>query len=99
MIFTKILQKNYLNFEILRLMKDELDRKIMMKFVWLTAKSYSYLIDDGSKDKKAKGTKMGVIKKKLEFENYQKCLEATQLENKIDYLERITQQFMLFKNL
>ena len=45
-------------------MKDELDRKIMMKFVWLTAKSYSYLIDDGSKDKKAKGTKMGVIKKK-----------------------------------
>ena len=99
MIFTKILQKNYSNFEILRLMKDELDRKIMMKFVWLTAKSYSYLIDDGSKDKKAKGTKMGVIKKKLEFENYQKCLEATQLENKIDYLERITQQFMLFKNL
>ena len=90
MIFTKILQKNYSNFEILRLMKDELDRKIMMKFVWLTAKSYSYLIDDGSKDKKAKGTKMGVIKKKLEFENYQKCLEATQLENKIDYLEKIT---------
>ena len=99
MIFTKILQKNYSNFEILRLMKDELDRKIMMKFVWLTAKSYSYLIDDGSKDKKAKDTKMGVIKKKLEFENYQKCLEATQLENKIDYLEKITQQFMLFKNL
>ena len=99
MIFTKILQKNYSNFEILRLMKDELDRKIMMKFVWLTAKSYSYLIDDGSKDKKAKGTKMGVIKKKLEFENYQKCLEATQLDNKIDYLEKITQQFMLFKNL
>ena len=99
MIFTKILQKNYSNFEILRLMKDELDRKIMMKFVWLTAKSYSYLIDDSSKDKKAKGTKMGVIKKKLEFENYQKCLEATQLENKIDYLEKITQQFMLFKNL
>ena len=99
MIFTKILQKNYSNFEILRLMKDELDRKIMMKFVWLTAKSYSYLIDDGSKDKKAKGTKMGVIKKKLEFENYQKCLEATQIENKIDYLERITQQIMLFKNL
>ena len=65
MIFTKILQKNYSNFEILRLMKDELDGKIMMKFVWLRAKSYSYLIDDGSKDKKAKGTKMSVIKKNL----------------------------------
>ena len=31
-------------------MKDELSRKIMTKL-------YSYLIDDSSKDKKAKGTK------------------------------------------
>ena len=35
----------------------------MTKFVSLRAKSYSYLMDDGSKDKKAKGTNMGVIKK------------------------------------
>ena len=31
-------------------MKDELGAKIMTKFVVLRAKTYSYLIDDGSKD-------------------------------------------------
>ena len=38
-------------------MKDELGGKIMTKFSVLRAKTYSYLIDDGSEDKKAKGTK------------------------------------------
>ena len=37
-------------------MKDELGGKIMTKFVELSAKSYSYLIDDSGEDKKAKGT-------------------------------------------
>ena len=36
----------------------------MIKFVGLRAKTYSYLIDDGSKDKMAKGTKKCVIEKK-----------------------------------
>ena len=35
-----------------------------------------------------KGTKKCVIKRKLKFENYKNCLEATQLENKINYLEK-----------
>ena len=39
-------------------MKDELDRKIMTEFVGLRLKWYSYLMDDGSGDKKAKGTKI-----------------------------------------
>ena len=39
------------------LMKDELGAKIMTKFVGLKAKTYSYLIDDSSEDRKAKGTK------------------------------------------
>ena len=30
-----------------------------------------------------------VIKRKLKFENYKKCLEATQLDNKINYLEKM----------
>ena len=60
----------------------------MIEFVRLTAKTYSYLIDDGSEDKKAKGTKKCVIKRKLKFENYKNCLEATQLENKINHLEK-----------
>ena len=37
----------------------------MTKFVGLRAKTYNYLIEDGSKDKKAKGTKKGVIKIKF----------------------------------
>ena len=49
-------------------MKDELARKIMTKFVGLRAKTYSYLIDDGSEDRKTKGTKNCVIKAKLKFE-------------------------------
>ena len=69
-------------------MIDELGGKIMTKFVGLTVKTYSYLTDDGSEDKKAKGTKKCVIKRKFKFENYKNCLEATQLENKINHLQK-----------
>ena len=58
----------------------------MSEFVRLRAKTYSYLIDGGSEDKKAKGTKECVIKKKFKFENYRNCLEVTKLKNKIKYL-------------
>ena len=60
----------------------------MIKFVGLKAKTNSYLIDDGSEDKKTKSTKKCVIKRKLNFQNYKNCLEATQLDNKINYLEK-----------
>ena len=46
-------------------MKDELGEKIVKKFVGLRAKTYSYLIDDGSENKKAKDTKKKCHKKKL----------------------------------
>ena len=51
-------------------MKDELGGNTMTTFVGLRAKTYSYLIDDSSEDKKAKGTKRCLIKRKLKFENY-----------------------------
>ena len=73
--------------KVIGLMKDELNGKIMVKFVELRAKTYSYLVDDGSEDKKEIGTKNHVVKRKLKFENYKNCLETTQLENKINYLE------------
>ena len=38
-------------------MKDESSGKIRKEFVQLRTKTYSYLIDDGSEDKSAKGTK------------------------------------------
>ena len=40
--------------KVIGLMKDELGGKNMIKFVGLRAKAYNYLIDEGSKDKKAK---------------------------------------------
>ena len=69
-------------------MKDELEEKITTKFVGLKAKTYSYLIDGSSEDTKAKGTKKCVMKRKPKFENYKNCLEATQLENKTNHLEK-----------
>ena len=39
------------------------------------------------KIKKAKWTKKCVIKRNLKFRDYKKCLKASQIENKIRYLE------------
>ena len=69
-------------------MKDELDEKIMTKFLGLRAKTCSYLIDDSIEDEKAKGRKECVVKRKLKFENHKNCLEATQAESKINYVEK-----------
>ena len=69
-------------------MKDELGKKIMTEFVGPRAKTYSNLIADGSEDEKGIGIKKSAIKRKLKFENYKNCLEATKLENKIKYLEK-----------
>ena len=51
--------------------KDELGEKIRKEFLGLRAKTYSYLIDDDEN---------------LKFKDYKTCLEATQLENKINHL-------------
>ena len=46
------------------------------------------LIGDSTEDKRAKNTKACVIKRKLKFQNYKNCLEATHLENKINHIEK-----------
>ena len=57
-------------------MKDQIGGKAMTTS-W--EKTCSCLTVDGSKDKKAKGTKRCVIKRKLKFKNCKNCLEATHL--------------------
>ena len=47
--------------------ENELGGKVMIKFVGLRVKTSSYLIDDSSENKKVKGTKKWIIKRKLKF--------------------------------
>ena len=76
------LPKKKKNKNVIGLMKDELGEQIMKEFVGLRAKTNSYLKDNNDKDKKAKGTKKCVIKRKLKFQDYKNYLAATQIEKK-----------------
>ena len=62
------------NKSVIGLMKAELGGKIIMEFVTLRPKTYSYLTDDGKEDKKTKGTKKCIIRKMMKFNDYKKCL-------------------------
>ena len=63
-------------------MKDELGRKIMKEFVRLRPKTYSYLIDNDTEDKKATNTKHCVTKRKLKFKDYKNCIKKLKLKTK-----------------
>ena len=63
-------------------MKDELGGKIMTEFAALTPKTYSYLMDDGNSDKKAKGTKKCIIKRRPKFNDYKDCLLNNEIISK-----------------
>ena len=54
--------------------KDELGGKIMKEFCEPGSKTYSYLMDDDSEKKKAKGTKKCIIKRRIKFEDYKDSL-------------------------
>ena len=62
------------NKKVIGLIKDELGRKIITEFVTLRPKTYSYLINDCKEDKKAKGIKKCVKKRKIKFIDYKNCL-------------------------
>ena len=70
------------NKKIIGVMKDELSGKIIKEVVGLRAKSYSYLIDDGSKDKKAKGTKKCVKKENLNWKIIKTLKKQSNLKTK-----------------
>ena len=62
------------NKKVIGLMKDDLGGDIIKEFVALRPKTYSYITNDFTELKKAKGTKKCVVKKMLRFEDYKKCL-------------------------
>ena len=74
------------NKKLIELMKHKLGDQIMKEFVGLRAKSCSYLKDNNDEDENVKGTKICVIKRKLKYEDYENCLDAVQIENKINHL-------------
>ena len=75
--------------KVVGLMKDELGGKSIKKFVRLLTKNYSYLKDGSSEDKKAKDTKKCVIRKKIEFEDYDNCQKQLKLKIKQTRYEKI----------
>ena len=66
------------NKKVIGLMKDELGGKIMTEFAPLRPKLYSYLMDHGNSNKKAKGTKKCVIKRRLKFNDYNEIILKSQ---------------------
>ena len=62
------------NKKVVGLMRDELRVKIATEFEAVRPKTFSYLVDDGNSDKKAKKTKKCVIKLRLTFTDYKDCL-------------------------
>ena len=78
--YDKRSRPNGMNKKVIGLFKDELvGRKIMIEFVVPRPKTYSYLMDDGSENKRARETKKCVIKREVKFKNHMACL----LNNKI----------------
>ena len=78
------------NKKVIGLMKDELEGTIMIEFMSLRPKLYSYRKLDGSEipngphfveDKKCKGIKKCVVKKTVTFEDYKNCLFEDSTEN------------------
>ena len=71
--------------------KDELNQRVMSKFVALTSKLYVFLDIDNAEEKKTKGVKKCVIKKVLKFNHYMdalllnKTIRSTQQRFKSDY--------------
>ena len=66
-------------------MKDELEGKIMVKFVGLRSKLYAYELLDGKGGKRCKGTKKCVVKDMITFDDYKTCLD----DGKEQYREQL----------
>ena len=54
---------------------NQLVNNFVLKIINFQSLAFNGLIDDGSEYRKAKGTKKCIIKRKVEFEDYENCLE------------------------
>ena len=62
------------NKKVIGMFKDEVAGKQITHFVGLRPKLYSFKIEEDTQVRKCKGIKKNVIKKKLDFDDYVKCL-------------------------
>ena len=85
--------------KVIGLLKYELGRKIMTELFALRPKTYSYLTDDCEEDKKAKGTKKCVTKRRLKFSDYKDYLlnNAIMLKSQKDL--RVKNMMCILKKL
>ena len=80
-----------INKKVIGMFKDELRGKITVEFCGPRAKTYAYLIDKDSKNKKTKGTNKCVTKRRLKFKDYKdsvfenKTILRSQLRFKSDH--------------
>ena len=78
--------------------KDELGGKIIKEFSALRAETYTYLMEDDSENKKARGIKICVVKRRRIFENYKnslfnnKTIMRSQLRFKSDHHNVYTEE-------
>ena len=68
------------NKKVIGMFKDEVAGKQITHFVGLRPKLYSFRIEDEREVKKCKGIKKNVVKKKLDFDDYVKCLSTGEKE-------------------
>ena len=68
----------------------------MKEFAELRSRTYTYLRDKNDEDKKAKDTKMCLIKRK-NLRIRSSCLKAAQIGNKINHLEKINLMQIVLK--
>ena len=69
-----------LNKKVIGMFKDEVAGKQITHFVGLRPKLYSYKVEDEVELKKCKGIKKNVVKKKIDFDDYVKCLFSGEKE-------------------
>ena len=68
------------NKKVIGMFKDEVAGKQITHFVGLRPKLYSFRIEEDREVKKCKGVKKNIIKKKLDFDDYVKCLFSGEKE-------------------